>query len=374
MPAAVSIEDAAPGQSVRSPAQSMAAAARATSPRSLQLDPNSLQAMHSPRTPQQQSPLPGSSPKVGSAPERQLSQLPSPQLLAPIQSGGLLRSRSMCSPRSYGLSTVLPPVLEGRESDCSTSTCAGDAGDSVSRSGSGIKPVSRPRDNSILAAFSTVLADRPSSAAKCGSSGGAAMADMQPPAELPDSPDSGRQHAQQQPGQEQQFCIPAMQAYGRPIPSSHDGSIERTSRVPISPTSRSPGSMHYWCSPTAEPCSDSPTEPAGSSFSEDPAEGCWHGGNYSSSCSSAGRLRASYMPTSAAAASEGGAGSSNSLSSAEKKRGFMLALKQTLQENLSQVGGKRGSPGRLSKEGGRVDVRQMAAEAMHKAVQRKLEQ
>lgn len=45
-------------------------------------------------------------------------------------------------------------------------------------------------------------------------------------------------------------------------------------------------------------------------------------------------------------------------SSAEKKRGFMMALKQSLNDNMQQLGSSRGSPGRLGKGGSKKDAQQ----------------
>lgn len=82
-----------------------------------------------------------------------------------------------------------------------------------------------------------------------------------------------------------------------------------------------------------------------------------------------GRLpRGASVPLSNRSSSGGGSGSP---SSAEKKRGFMLALKQALQENMQQLGGRRelarGSS--LRREASQVDARRLTAEALSRVGQ-----
>jgi hypothetical protein len=332
---------------------------RPSSPSTLTADTASLPAMHSPRTPHQQSPLP-SSPRMTSAPELHLPQPLAQQLLSPIQSGGLLRSRSSsaCSPRGSG-GLVLPPVLEGSESDSSLggpSENVIDATATVSRvnSSSNSAPGCGGRDTSILAAFGS-LRLRGSSAGKQATarSESPELQEMQPPpAELP---------AESSEGQVQQggFALPKLPDWLSP--RSRAGSTEASAVSPRSPYSHSPGSSGSWCSPS----SNSPGEYCAYTS---PLYGT--SGRLSASAngsSAAGGVQAFSPPVAAAGASPG---SGASPSSADKKRGFMLALKQTLHENMQQLGGRRASPGRLSKDVGRVDAQQLAAEAMQKAVQR----
>lgn len=337
---------------------------RSSSPSTLTADTAALPAMHSPRTPQQQSPLP-SSPRVNPAPELQqpLPQPPAQQLLSPIQSGGLLRSRSSsssgCSPRGYG-GLVLPPVLEGSESDSSLGApcdSVPDATATVSRViiSSKSAPGVVGRDSSILAAFGS-LRLRVSSAGKqaAARSESTVLQQMQPSAELPEE-SSGEQV--QQGG----FALPKLADWLSP--RSRAASAEAAAVSPRSPYSNSPGSSGSWCSPS----SNNPGECSAYASSLYDTSGQLSTASADGS-SAPGRLLAFSPPVAAAGVSPGSGGSP---SSADKKRGFMLALKHTLHENMQQIGGKRASPGRLSKDASvRVDARQLAAEAMQKAAQR----
>jgi hypothetical protein len=326
---------------------------RSGSPIIVNVDTASLPAMHSPRTPQQQSPLP-SSPRANTAPELRPPQSRAQHLLSPIQSGGLLRGRdsSACSPRSFG-GLVLPPVLEGRESGSSLGASSDviNATATVSRvnSSSTSAPACGGRDASSLAAFVSLWLKGSSTGQQQATARRASpeMQEMQLPAKLPEQP-SGEQV--------QQGSLALSKLSG---PRSRAGSTETSAVSPCSADSNSPGSSGSWCSPS----SNNPGEICAytsSLYTSAPLSASADGS------SAAGRLQA-FSPPVAAAGSSLGSGASPS--SADRKRGFMLALKHTLHEKLQQLGGKQTSPGRLSEDGGRVGAQQLAAEAMKKAAQ-----
>lgn len=274
------------------------------------------------------------------APSVACVQQPAEQLvLAPILSAGLLRSRTVSGTLGGTLPAELPPVLEreseGKDSDCS----------STQKPDPASKPSSPCQSGSAAAGCV-----KP---ARAGSLGAAALA------EVPDQKGEG-------------FCL---RSPGWLSPRSRPDSVDvprfnLCSRAPSTDYLRSPASL---CRPpSSEPrgagasgCSlqsagDS-SLPESQSGAQPPAQA--HVPNSTSSS----ELRPAPSPVAAAGSVCLGGGSP---SSAEKKKGFMLALKQTLQENMQQLG-KRASPGRLSKGGSKVDAQQLTAAAVQLAAQQR---
>lgn len=237
---------------------------RALSPRALSLQQQQWLASL-PRSPP---------PARGSAPTSAHNASPEQQLLAPIQSGGLLRSRSMLS---------LPPVDEDRESE-------GEA-----------------------AAVGSLVQQQPGQGAGAGSVEHAGSSSIASTAVTTDS--SNNQ-------------------------SGGGGFSFRLKSGWLSP--RNSGVKAHTPGVVAGPSGvDTMRSP---SIAQELA-GRVHSGAYSdsgSNCGGAGMLRSSGTVASGAA----GATYRNSpSSSAEKKRGFMLALKHSLQHNVHHLGGKGGMTG-----------------------------
>jgi len=275
--------------------------------------------------------------------------LPEQQLLQPILSGGLIRARNTGSmPGSWPVG--LPPVQEGRESECDTASSIGEVasvhslpssrGPSVgghNSSGGGGGSGSKAR---------SILASVGSSSGRARGEGGPIFQEV---CLMPEPQWPAQQQQQQQQREKPSEGLSFLKPSGWLSPRGR-GSVDQP-RSPTSATSRNSVDVQRSRTP-------SPKKPVLATRSMD-------GGV----ADAAGRLRrGGSVPISNRSSSGGGSGSP---SSAEKKRGFMLALKQTLQENMQQLGGRRelarGSS--LRREASQVDARRLTAEALSRVGQ-----